>query len=87
MLTSTCTQVLPYTSLPDHEEEQPLDPHHAAGSPGHPPQDLREIRSVLLFVRGNLKGWFADTDTEFGKEKSESLEGMVWRNGIGDEMS
>lgn len=31
--------------------------------------------------------WFADTNTEFGKEKSESLEGIVWQSGVGDERS
>ncbi len=55
MLTDTPRQVLPHTSLPDHEEEQPVDTHHAAGGPGHAPQGLRQIRSVApLHGRGQV---------------------------------
>lgn len=75
-------QVLPHTSLPDHEEEQPLDPHPAAGGPGHPPQSLCEIWSVpskKLAGKPAIR-FLLTSATAFGKEKSESLEGTLWQS-------
>lgn len=76
-------QVFPHARLPDHEEEQPHDTHHAAGGPGHAPQGLCEIRSVASKSPTPDAGPMTDlltTMAAFGKEKSESLEGTVWQS-------
>lgn len=43
MLTWLIPQGIPDEILPDHEEAQPLYPHHAARGSGHLAQGVREV--------------------------------------------
>lgn len=43
-LTRRIPQGVPHEILPDHEEAQPFDPHHAARGSGHLAQGVREVR-------------------------------------------
>lgn len=40
----TKPQGVPYEILPDHEEAQPIHPHHAARGSGHLAQGVRQVR-------------------------------------------